>query len=87
MRHLFRVPCRKLLLPVFLGWILMALAVSVHAAGEEETVARNFLKFLGSEKKILSSEVIQGNLLDLALPHVAAGHLFHLQGAAGLRSP
>jgi hypothetical protein len=84
MQHRFRKPSRTFLLPVFLGLILVALAVPVHAAGDEETVARNFLKFLRSDKTILSSEVLQGNLLDPALPLVTVGHLFHLQGGGYL---
>jgi hypothetical protein len=77
--HLLKL-CRKSLLMILLGLILVALAAPVHAAGEEEMVARNFLKFLGSDKTILSSEVLQGSLLDPALPPITVGNLFHLQG-------
>jgi hypothetical protein len=84
MQHRFRKPCRKLLLPFFLGWILICLAAPVHAVGEEETVARNFLKFLRSDKSVLSSEVLQGSLLNPALPPVAIAHLFHLRGGGYL---
>lgn len=57
-------------------WLLTALA---HAGVDEETVANNFLRFVGSGKIILSSEILEINLLDSTLPPVVAGHLFHLQ--------
>ncbi len=79
MQHRFRKPCRTSLLLILWGLTLFSLAAPVHAAGEEETVARNFLQFLGSDKTILSSEVLQRNPLDPALPPVTVGHLFHLQ--------
>jgi len=60
-RDLVRL-CRKCLLLISLGPSLLALAAPVHAAGNEETVAGNFLRFLLSGKMILSGEVIVGNL-------------------------
>jgi hypothetical protein len=84
MHYRFQKLFCKILLTIFFGWILMALAVPVHAGDDEQTVARNFLKFLRSDKTILSSELLQGTLLDPNLPPVIVGHLFKLQGGGYL---
>ena len=82
----YRFPGRRrpFLVPILLGLICLALAAPLHAAGEAETAARNFLKFLRSDKTILSSEVLEGNLLEPSLAPVAVGHLFHLSGGGYL---
>lgn len=84
MQHRFRKVCCTSLRLILLGLILVSFAAPVYAAGEEETVARNFLQFLRSDKTILSSEVLQGNLLDPSLPPVTIGYLFHLDGGGYL---
>ncbi len=68
-------------LVIALGLLQVLLTVGpARAAGEEETIARNFLKFLRSDKAILSTEIFERNLLDPGSAPVAVGQLFHLQG-------
>jgi hypothetical protein len=50
------------------------------AAGDEETVARNFLAYLRSDKAIVETEALEGSLLAADLAPVAVGHLFRLGG-------
>lgn len=57
-------------------WLPTAAA---HAGVDEETVARNFLGFVGSSKAILSSETLDVSLLDSTLSPIAVGYLFHLR--------
>ncbi|MCX7635042.1 MAG: C10 family peptidase, partial [Syntrophales bacterium] len=38
------------------------------------------LKFIGSDKRITTSETLYGNRLDPSLPPVLLGHLYHLEG-------
>lgn len=64
---------------VCLLFLLLA-AVPAQAAGDEETVALNFLKFLGSDKGIISQETLEGSLLDPALAPIPVAHLFQLGG-------
>jgi hypothetical protein len=63
-----------------LGALLWLQTAPVHAGTDEEIVAVNFLRFIGSDKAILSSEPLQVNLLDAALAPVTVGRLFHLAG-------
>ncbi len=64
-----------------LSLVLVSLmAVPARAAGEEGTIARNFLKFLRSDKAIVSAERLERSRLDPLLPSVTVGQLFHLQG-------
>ena len=64
--------------------LLLFAAVPVHAAGDQETVALNFLKFLGSDKKIVSGEIVERSLLDPALAPIPVAHLFQLEGGGYL---
>ncbi|MCE5266107.1 MAG: C10 family peptidase [Deltaproteobacteria bacterium] len=84
MPHHFPRYCRAILSQILLGCVLLSLAVPLHAAAEAEAVARNFLKFLRSDKVIVASESLQGNLLDQALAPVTLGYLFHLSGGGYL---
>jgi hypothetical protein len=65
-----------ILIACALLWLPTAAA---HAGGDEKTVARNFLSFVGSSKAILSSEALDVSLLDSTLSPVVVGYLFHLQ--------
>jgi hypothetical protein len=64
--------------------LLLFAAVPVHAADDQETVASNFLKFLGSDKKIVSGEIVERSLLDPALAPIPVAHLFQLEGGGYL---
>src|SRR3989339_1427286 len=61
-------------------FFLLFAAVPVQAASDQETVALNFLKFLGSDKKITSEVIVERNVLDPALAPVPVAHLFKLEG-------
>ena len=74
----------KFLFLVTLGLFLFILAAPAGAAGDQETIALNFLKFLRSDKAILSAEILEGNRLDPALVPVIVAHLFHLKGGGYL---
>jgi hypothetical protein len=75
---------RKFLFLIALGLFLCIMAAPAGAAGEQETIAVNFLKFLGSDKAIFAAEILEGNRLDPSLPPVTVGHLFHLDGGGYL---
>lgn len=60
--------------------ILMLGAAATAAAGnEQDLVAVNFLKFLRSDKRIIASEVLQGNRLNATLLPIPIAHLYHLE--------
>jgi hypothetical protein len=65
---------------LLLAVTLTFLASPAGAAGDYDTVARNFLGFLGSGKAVLSSRVIESNLLDPAQPKTPVAVLMELQG-------
>jgi hypothetical protein len=74
----------KFLFLITLGLFLSILAAQAGAAGDQETIALNFLRFLGSDKTIFSAERLEGNRLDPSLPTVTIGYLFHLDGGGYL---
>ncbi|MCK9362778.1 MAG: C10 family peptidase [Syntrophales bacterium] len=61
-------------------FILLVAAAPLQAAGDQATIASNFLKFLGSDKKISSEEIVERSLLAPALAPVPVAHLFKLEG-------
>ncbi|MHB8090556.1 MAG: C10 family peptidase [Syntrophales bacterium] len=61
-------------------FILLVAAAPLQAAGDQATIASNFLKFLGSDKKISSEEIVERGLLAPALAPVPVAHLFKLEG-------
>ncbi len=65
-------------------FLLLSAPALLYAAGEQETVALNFLRFLGSEKKVLSEEILERNAVDPAAAPVRVAHLFHLEGGGYL---
>ncbi len=60
--------------------VFLLFAAVPAQAGDQTTIASNFLKFLGSDKKIISEEIVKRNLLDPALAQVPVAHLFQLAG-------
>lgn len=65
---------------VLLTGLFFLFSVPTAYAADEETVARNFLTFLQSDKIIISGEIIERNQLDPTLAPVAVAHLFRLKG-------
>ncbi|MHB8828673.1 MAG: C10 family peptidase [Syntrophales bacterium] len=61
-------------------FFLLFAAAPLQAASDQQTVASNFLKFLGSDKKISSEEIVERNLLDPKLAPVPVAHIFKLEG-------
>ena len=84
MKHWSGKLFRKYIFLIALGLSLSIPASPAGAAGDQEAIALNFLKFLRSDKTIFSAERLEGNRLDSALPPVTIGHLFHLQGGGYL---
>lgn len=55
-------------------------SVSAFGADDEyDIVARNFLKYLNSDKKIISTRIIEGNQLDIVLAKVSVAYLANLK--------
>ena len=67
---------------VMLLALFLLFFVQAAYAGDEETVAQNFLKFLQSDKVIISGEMIETSQLDPMLAPVAVAQLFHQWGGA-----
>jgi len=70
--------CMQLFLLIFFAVFLNAVA----AFGAEEEcglIAKNFLKYLNSDKVIVSTRLIRANELDSALPEVAVAYLANLR--------
>lgn len=64
---------------VILGLALFAFTTVSYAENEYDIAARNFLKYLGSDKEILSARMIEANELDPALSKVPIAYLVNLK--------
>ncbi|MFC1856731.1 C10 family peptidase [Thermodesulfobacteriota bacterium] len=68
---------------ILLLWICLIFVLGVGnvtgAESEYDLVAQNFLKYLKSDKEILSSELIDGNALDEDMPKVPIVYLVNLK--------
>lgn len=69
---------------VMVLWLFLSTPALLYAAGDQETIAFNFLRFLGSEKKVLSEEILERNAVDPEAAPVRVAHLFHLEGGGYL---
>ncbi len=68
-------------LPVVLPiLVFLCCSVSAYAQSDPEIAAASFLKFLRSDRQIVSAESINVNEVAPQQPNVIAGYLFHLSG-------
>lgn len=75
------IRCRGLIWRfVILPGLFFLFSILAAYAGDEEMVAQNFLKFLQSDKTIMSEEIMKISKLNPALAPAAVAHLFHLKG-------
>ncbi|MBW6484680.1 MAG: C10 family peptidase [Syntrophobacterales bacterium] len=58
--------------------VFLLFAAVTAQAGDQATIASNFLKFLGSDKKIISEKIVERNILAPTLASVPVAHLFQL---------
>jgi len=73
---------RGLVRPVMLAVALLVLftMAAPAQADDADLIAGNFLKLLRSDKAVVSTETLAGNLLNPLLPPVNIGSLFRLEG-------
>ena len=72
----------KVLLRLIITLSLMIawMPTCIYAEGDQEIVARNYLRLLHSDKEILSSEIIEANRLAPDSTPIAVAQLFNLNG-------
>lgn len=64
---------------VILGLSFFSRASVVYGESEYNILARNFLEYLGSDKEILSTRIIEASKLDPALPEVPIAYIVNLK--------